>query len=189
MARPTRQLFDNAVFHIIQRGNNKKIIFHTHTDYEKFTELIIKYKQKFPCEIYNYCFMPNHFHLLLKIFSGKDLPKLMQGITQSYNHYYRKIFNHTGYLYENRYKSILVNNDQYLLECGRYIEFNPVRAKIVTHPSEYSWSSYNHYAISTHNILVTKNPAFIDLGRTIQERQKRYIQYVTFPRLSEIAPN
>ena len=81
--------------------------------------------------------MANHFHLLLKVGNGTELPKIIHGITQSYSYYYRKTYKRVGYVYQNRYKSFLIEDDSYLLECGRYIERNPLRAGIVKDLSQY----------------------------------------------------
>ncbi len=182
MSRSSRKIYNGAVCHILQRGNNKNIIFKDDDDYANFLKLIKRYKKRYFFNIYNYCLMPNHVHLLIQIISKTDMPKIFQGIFQSFQFHHRKKYDYCGSLYQNRYKSILVENNSYLLECARYIERNPVRAEIVKQFSEYQWSSYNFYAYGKKNSIITPNPLFFDLARTTNKRRKMYMEYVTQPR-------
>jgi putative transposase len=178
MARQARVLVDGGIYHIVQRGHNKGILFNNANDYKVFKDFIRKYKEKYVFDIFHYCIMSNHFHILLKIHHGDDLPKIVHGITQSYSYYYRKTYHRIGYVYQNRYKSFLVEDDAYLLECGRYIERNPLRACMVKDISDHYWSSYNFYAKGTPDDIITENPFYKDTGRTSEEKQKRYRDYV-----------
>jgi len=94
-----RLIYDGAVCYIIQRGNNRQKVFREENDYWRLLYFIFKYKSKYEFDIYNYCLMSNHLHLLIKISCGRDLPKLMQGIFQSFRFYYRKKYKYTGYLF------------------------------------------------------------------------------------------
>lgn len=166
MPRSKRVLCDDAVYHIIQRGHNKDTLFKASDDHKAFKLFIRRYKERFSFNIYHYCLMSNHIHILLKVSSGKELPRILQGITQSYSFYYRKRYNHSGYVYQNRYKAFLINDDLYLLECGRYIERNPVRAGMVKDPSLYYWSSYNFYAKGKADDIITTNPLYKEMGKS-----------------------
>ena len=163
MGRARRVLFDGGVYHIVQRGHNKDKLFKNAGDYKAFKDFIRRYKEKYIFDVFHYCLMSNHFHILLKVHKGDDLPKIMHGITQSYSYYYRKTYRHTGYVYQNRYKSFSVEDDAYLLECGRYIERNPLRAGIVKELSLYHWSSYNFYAKGMPDDIITENPLYKDM--------------------------
>lgn len=185
MPTQARVIYDGAVCHIIQRGNNRQRIFKEEGDYEKFLSLIVKYRSKYGFDIYNYCLMSNHLHLLMKVTIGKDLPKLMQGVFQSFRFYYRKRYKYTGYLYQGRYKNKAIKTDEYLLECARYIERNPLRAGIVKDLSQYRWSSYYRYAYGIKNDIVAENPIYATLGRSAIERQKAYREYVLTERIYE----
>lgn len=111
-----------------------------------------------------------------------DLPIVMKGICQSYANYYRRTHSHTGYVFQNRYKSIPIDRDSYLLECARYIERNPLRANIVRDISEYPWSSYNYYTDGKLDDIITINPLYEELAKTSKERREAYIEYVSKPR-------
>ena len=180
-----RVVYDGAICHIIQRGNNKQKIFREEDDYEKFLALIKDYKDKYSFEVYNYCLMSNHLHLLIRIVRGADLPKLMQGMFQSFRFHYRKKHEYTGYLFQGRYKSKVVEKDAYLLECARYIERNPVRAGIVKDPFHYKWTSYGFYANGYKNGIITENPMYSTLGNNPYERKYVYKQYLMTDRLYE----
>ena len=182
MPRTKRLVSDDAVFHIVQRGNNKQTIFREDEDFEKFLSIIRKYIAKFKVEFYHYCLMRNHIHILLKIFKKDVLAKIMQGILQSYRFYYKRKYGYIGYLYQGRYKSELIQDDSYLSECGRYIERNPVRAGIVKAPYEYRWSSCKHYTSGQKNDIVTENPLYEGFGKTIESRCSAYKEYVSTAR-------
>jgi len=185
MPTQARVVHDGAVCHIIQRGNNRQRIFREEEDYEKLLYSVLKYKTKYSFDVYNYCLMSNHLHILIKISHGKDLSKLMQGIFQSFRFYYKKKHEYTGYLFQGRYKSKVIETDTYLLECARYIERNPLRAGVVEDLSRYKWSSYLHYAYGLKNDIITSNPAYSALGNTPIEQQKAYREYVLTGRVYE----
>jgi len=179
MPRLQRQICDEGIYHIAQRGNNKNKIFLDEDDYKEFLSLLKRYKHKYLFELYHYCLMKNHIHLLVKIIKKKDMAKLFQGIFQSFQYHHRRKYNYCGSLYQNRYKSILIQTESYLLECGRYIERNPLRAQIVNSPGRYRWSSYLFYATGERNMVITPNPLYAELAKTIQKRRKLYIDYVS----------
>jgi len=126
--------------------------------------------------------MSNHFHLLIRANNAIDLPRFIQGLTLSYGQYYKRTYHHTGHVYQNRYKSILIEHDAYLLECGRYIERNPVRAGIITSAGEYFWSSYKYYANGKYDAIIDMDPVYTTLGNTPKERQEAYKEYVNTER-------
>ena len=111
MPRALRNNYDDCIYHIITRGNNGIELFKKEDDFGAYLSIVKRYKERFEFYIYHYCLMPNHVHILLKITKGKDLPKLMQGIDQSYNHFHRKQYGYRGHLYEGRYKSLLIKQD------------------------------------------------------------------------------
>jgi putative transposase len=178
MGRAKRVLIDGGVYHIVQRGHNKDRLFKNISDIKTFKEFIRKYKNRYLFDIFHYCIMSNHFHILVKIYKGGDLPKVIHGITQSYSYYYRKTYRRVGYVYQNRYKSFLVEDDAYLLECGRYIERNPLRAGMVKDLAHYHWSSYSFYAKGMPDDIITENPLYKNMGKVPDERQRRYRDYV-----------
>jgi putative transposase len=179
MPRRPRHLEDNGYFHVLTRGNNRKIIFRSNGDYEYFVAAIKKYLRKYQIRIFHYCFMPNHLHLLLQVIKAEDLPKFMQGVLQVYGSYFRIKYVSVGFTYQNRYKSIPIDKECYLLECARYIERNPLRAKIVENLKEYSWSSFPYYAQGIDNDIIKEdNPLYIQMSKLKEARQRLYKEYI-----------
>lgn len=179
MPRISRNLTDNGYYHILSRGNNKKNIFCCEDDYIKFLELTSKYLAKYKIYIYHYCLMSNHFHFLLQAPEALHLPKFMQGLLQSYAWHFRKKYNSVGFLFQNRYKSLFIEKENYLLECARYIERNPVRSGTVRDLNKYPWNSFSFYANGLDDpIIMHLNPCYIGLAKSNCDRQRRFREYI-----------
>ncbi len=173
-----RELADNAVYHIVQRGNNKQVIFKEENDFRQFLHSLSKCKNNYSFELYHYCLMPNHVHLLMRIHEKEVTPRLMQALLQSYRFYYRTRYEYVGYLFQGRYRSKMIERDSYLLECARYIERNPVRSGFVSNPEHYRWSSCHSYLDGRLNCILTENPLFRDLGPDDKSRRNAFSEYL-----------
>ena len=103
----------------------------------------------------------------------------MHSLLLNYSRWYRKKRLHVGYLWQGRYKSPLVDKESYFLECGRYIERNPVRAGLAARPENYVWSSYRHYSNGENDPLIDEDPYYGELGSNNLERQVRYCEFVS----------
>ena len=123
--------------------------------------------------------MTNHIHLLVYAATGRGLRHAMQGLNLRYALAYKRRYGHTGHCWQDRFKSLLIVDDAYLLQCGAYGDLNPVRARIVQAPAAYPWSSARAYLAGTADPLLTLNPCYLALGRTPQERQCRYQHFLT----------
>lgn len=178
MARKPRLVMDEGYYHVIQRGNDRRKVFRDNNDYKHFYLLLKKYLKRYPSFLYHYCLMSNHLHLLLKVIEARDLSKLMQGINLSYTLYYKQKYKFTGSLWQGRYKSIVIEKDEYLMECGRYMERNPVRAGLVVDPKDYPFSSYNFYACGIESDIITEDVLCQGMGSGKTERQAKYRDYV-----------
>lgn len=180
MPRRPRVLIDGGYYHILTRGNDRRKVFRYKQDYNYFLKIIKGYLAKFQVNILHYCLMPNHIHLLIQAQKGKDLPKFMQAVLQVYASYFRKKYNSVGFVFQNRYKSYLIEKESYLFECARYIERNPVRAKIVSNLLDYPWSSFSFYTKRIdRGIITTLNPSYLELAKTESERRQLYQNYVS----------
>jgi len=175
---PKREVADNAIYHIVQRGNNKQVIFKDENDFRQFLYSLSKCKDKYTFELYHYCLMPNHLHLLMRIPDKTDAPRLMQALLQSYRFYYRTRYEYVGYLFQGRYRSKMIGQDSYLLECARYIERNPVRSGFVNNPGHYRWSSCHSYLGGRSNCILTENPLFRGLGHDDKSRRDAFLEYL-----------
>ncbi len=144
MARPLRINYPGAFYHITSRGNERKPVFKSNIDREKFLEYLESATLRYNAVIHAYCLLDNHYHFLLETPSG-NLPQIMRHINGAYTTYFNIKRKRSGHLFQGRYKSILVDIDEYAKELSRYIHLNPVRAKIVEKPEEYKWSSFQDY--------------------------------------------
>src|SRR4030042_7194784 len=154
MPRGTRILLDKVCYHNINRGNQKQNLFLEESDFEKYLQLLKHYKKKYTFKLFGYCLMPNHIHLILQPKQSEKLIKFMQGITQTYSIWFNKKYKKVGRLWQGRFKSMVVQKDNYFLECIYYIETNPVRANLVLSPLNYLWSSYRDRVLGNKGNLL-----------------------------------
>ena len=160
--------------HIVQRGNNRQVTFVADGDYSFYRECVKDAADKYGCDIHAYVLMTNHVHLLATPHKRDSISRMMQSIGRRYVQYVNFTYKRSGTLWEGRHKTSLVDTEQYLLLCYRYIEMNPVRARIVEHPADYPWSSYRANAEGKPEMLLREHGKFLELGRTEAERQTAY---------------
>ena len=141
MSRIARAVALGFPHHVVQRGNNREKVFLHDEDKEKYLSFLKKYSDKWNSPILAYCLMSNHVHLLTRPTKNESLCKMMQGITLCYTQYINRTYKRTGRLWESRYHSSIVDKEKYLWAVARYIEQNPVRAKIVNKAEDYPHSS------------------------------------------------
>jgi putative transposase len=142
MPRPQRIQFPNAHYHVMNRGIDGKEIFHNHKSYEIFLEILSESCSRFEVIIHSYCLMPNHYHLLLQT-PKANLAKFMQYISATYTQRYNKFMKKDGPIFRGRFKSLLVEKDDYFLALSRYIHRNPI--ELALDLKDYKWSSYPAY--------------------------------------------
>lgn len=160
--------------HVIQRGNNREPCFYADEDYRRYLDDLSKSIEKYDCRVHAYVLMTNHVHILVTPMVENGVSNMMQALGRRYVYYINKTYNRTGTLWEGRYKASLVDSDQYLFTCMRYIEMNPVRANMVEHPGEYKWSSYHVNAQGIEDSLVEHHPLYLELDKTEESRQLAY---------------
>lgn len=153
MPRRSREPSPTGIYHVMLRGINKSTIFHDEVDYMKMTHLLSVISsptqkngetQQPGCDIYAYCLMPNHLHLLLGE-QGETLERTMKRIGVSYVRYYNQRRNRAGHLFQDRFRSEAVGDSKYFATLLRYIHFNPVAAGMVRLPGHYRWSSWHEF--------------------------------------------
>ena len=147
MARLPRLYVPGCSHHIIQRGNNRDACFFDEKDYAFYLQQLKISAEQSGVAIHAFVLMTNHVHLLVTPSTANACAKMMQSLGRKYVQYINLTYRRSGTLWEGRYKSTLVDSDSYFLTVSRYIELNPVRAKMVTSPSEYVWSSYRANAM------------------------------------------
>lgn len=179
MARKPRIIVPGCTHHIILRGNNKSIIFNNDKDREAFIKYLLESKLKTKSKICAYCLMPNHVHLLIEPSTKDGMALMIQSLGRKYVQYFNRSHKRTGTLWEGRYKSSpIVNKDEYLLACCRYIELNPVRAGLVSEPGQYRWSSYVFKAEGKKDELLDEDSVYKKLGSNSEQRQNAYKKWV-----------
>jgi putative transposase len=144
MTRPLRIQYPDAWYHVMNRGRHGESIYNDEQDYQAFIDLLKETGSMWNIRIAAYCLMTNHYHLLIQTPKG-NLDRCMRHINGIYTQRYNRKHHMDGQLFRGRYKAILVDADNYLLEIVRYIHRNPVRAGIVKHPRDYRWSSHRGY--------------------------------------------
>jgi len=174
MARLPRFVLPGQPQHVIQRGNNREIIFVAESDYHFYLEKLEEVCKRFSCAVHAYVLMTNHVHLLMTPIDEQGIGKVMQALGRAYVQYFNHTYGRTGTLWEGRYKATLLDSEAYLLTCCRYIELNPVRAAMVEHPAEYPWSSYRCNALGEPDSLITPHELYLSLGKSAVSRCERY---------------
>ena len=174
MARLPRLNLPNIPQHVVQRGNNRQVCFFNDTDYAVYLDKLKEYSKKYKVAVHSYVLMTNHVHLLMTPSDKKGISLLMQSLGSYYVRYINYTYNRTGTLWEGRYKSTLIDSDNYFLVVSRYIELNSVRACMVKHPSEYPWSSFRRNALGVDIKLIEPHYCYQSLGNTNKLRQEAY---------------
>jgi REP element-mobilizing transposase RayT len=177
MPRLPRIQFPNAFYHIINRGKDRKNIFHNERYFQLFLDLIAKSHEKYGIIIHAYCLMTNHYHLLIETPNSNisDAMKYINGIyAQKYNFYKKE----DGSPFNGRYKAILVDDANYLATLNKYIHRNPIEIKscnkLVQNLSDYKWSSYRAY------LNIVKRPKWLDINKTLNYLNLSKTNYINF---------
>ena len=133
----------DTVYHVINRSNARIQIFNTDEDYYLFERVLEEANERFNMRILSYCVMPNHWHLVLYPRQDGDLRKFMGWLSMTHTQRWHSSHKTTGsgHLYQGRYKSFLVKTSEYLIQLFRYVERNPLRAKLVKNAEDWKWSS------------------------------------------------
>jgi REP-associated tyrosine transposase len=163
MARRPRIFAPGLLYHVIVRGNQRQKTFLADRDYQAYLERLAKYRGRYRVSVYAYCLMPNHVHLLLGC-SDIPLSRFMQGLQQSYTQYFNRAHHKVGHLFQGRYKAIVCDRDEYLLELVRYIHLNPVRSKLAAMPEAWRYSGHGIYLGRKASGVMDPQPVFKLLG-------------------------
>jgi len=174
MPRKPRMYLDGVPCHVIQRGNNRTVCFYSARDYDTYLDFLSDACQRYSVALHAYILMTNHAHLLMTPTCKQGISRVMQSLGRRYVQYINKQFRWSGTLWEGRHKASLINADEYLIACYRYIEMNPVRAAMVDHPGDYPWSSYHANAYGKIDKHLKPHSLYLALGRDSCERQTVY---------------
>jgi len=158
----------------VQRGNNRQAVFFQAANYRLYLDTLFESAQRYGVSVHAFVCMTNHVHLLLTPWDDGAVSRMMQRLGSTYASVINAGYQRTGSLWEGRYKSSLVDSEGYVLACYRYIELNPVRARMVAHPSEYRWSSYRHNASNVEDYPIRPHAQWLALGADARARRSRY---------------
>ncbi|MHB8496363.1 MAG: transposase [Casimicrobiaceae bacterium] len=174
MPRRARLRVPGITLHVVQRGNNRAAVFFGESDFAFYRHHLRNLAPRFDCSLHAYVLMTNHVHMLLTPHDANGASLLMKHVSQRYVQYVNKVHGRTGSLWEGRYRSCLTQSESYVLACYRYIEMNPVRARMVAHPRDYRWSSYVANASGAPSQWVDPHDEYLSLGRTEADRRAAY---------------
>jgi putative transposase len=160
--------------HIIQRGNNRQAIFTCDADLAAYAHWLKQGAARFDVAVHGWVFMTNHVHLLATPSYDTSLSRLMQFLGRLYVRRFNYTYTRSGTLFEGRFKTSIVQENQYLLTCLRYIELNPVRAGIAKDPGDYRWSSYRSHAFGVRTGLWSPHYLYVNLARNEKQRQQAW---------------
>src|SRR3989304_5211676 len=154
MPRPLRPIDDGLWYHVSNRGNNRQDVFHKPAAFQAFLTALAELKERKPFELYGYCLLNNHFHLLLRPTGDATISRIMQSLLVSHTQRHHRHYKSGGHVWQGGVKRPVIQHDEHLRAVLRYIEANPLRAKIVTRADDYPWSSYRMHGLGEADELV-----------------------------------
>jgi putative transposase len=178
MPRIARLSLPGVPLHVVQRGNNRQACFFHAADYAFYLKTVLSCAVRYEVAVHAYVLMTNHVHLLVTPMEKAGVSRMMQLLGATYVPNINSQYQRTGSLWEGRFKSSLVDSEQYCLACYRYIELNPVRAGMCVSPGDYPWSSYGVNALNQYNPGIEPLPQWLALGETDLDRCSKYRQLV-----------
>lgn len=174
MSRLPRYVLPGVPMHVVQRGHNRQDIFLSTEDHKHYVSWLEEAATTHGLAIHAYVLMTNHIHLLATPATEAALPLTMKAVNQRYTPYLNRRLGRSGTLWEGRYRATVIDSERYLLSVSRYIEMNPVRAGIVSHPASYRWSSFRANALGQLDALETPHETYDALGAEEGGRQTAY---------------
>jgi putative transposase len=180
MPRPLRPIDDGLIYHVINRGNNRQRVFHKPRDFQAFLDALAHLKERQPFKLYGYCLMSNHIHLLIRP-QATSISRIVQSLLVSHTLRYHQHHKSGGHVWQGRFKSPVIQDDEHLLTVLRYIEANPLRAKIVKQAGDYPWSSYPFHGLGMANPLIDSLTTYDELAVHTKTRQRKWSEMIHAP--------
>ena len=177
MPRPLRPIADGLIYHVINRGNNRQTVFSSEGDFKAFLKAIADLKERLAFDLYGYCLMTNHIHLLIRPREG-SISRIVQSLLVSHTQRFHRFHRSSGHVWQGRFKSPVIQDDDHLLAVLRYIEANPLRAKMVERAGDYAWSSFAFHGEGRADPLLDAAPGYDALAAYAAVRQRRWSAYV-----------
>ncbi len=180
MPRPLRPIADGLIYHVINRGNNRQAVFRKAGDFQAFLDALANLKERKPFDLFGYCLLKNHFHLLIRPLET-TISRLVQSLLVSHTQRYHKHHHSGGHVWQGRFKSPIVQDDEHVLTVLRYIEANPLRAGIVADAGDYRWSSYRVHGLGETSELVSPLVTYDRLSPSRAVRRRKWAEKVHQP--------
>jgi putative transposase len=172
-----RPIAEGLIYHVINRGNNRQPVFHGDGDYAAFLQAVADLKERKRFDLFGYCLMSNHIHLLVRPREG-TISRLVQSLLVSHTQRFHRFHHSSGHVWQGRFKSPVIQDDDHLLTVLRYIEANPLRAGIVERAGEYRWSSFGCHGDGRADALLSPIAAYELLAGGAAARRRRWSAYV-----------
>ena len=179
MPRKARIILANTPHHITQRGHNRRSVFAEARDYEYYLRNLFEWKDALGIKLFGWCLMTNHVHLILQ--PGVDTETVgvaMRRVAGRQTRFVNALERRSGTLWDGRYHASPIQTETYLLRCARYVELNPVRAKMALRAEDYEWSSYRAKVGLSEEDGLDLDPCYLALGASQVERAKAYAGFV-----------
>ncbi|PCJ36492.1 MAG: addiction module toxin RelE [Cellvibrionales bacterium] len=178
MARPLRLEYAGAIYHVTSRGDRREDIYDDDGDRRRWLEILGDVCERYNWRVHAYCLMDNHYHLVVETIEG-NLSKGMRQLNGVYTQYFNRRHNHTGHLFQGRYKAIHVDKESYLLELTRYVVLNPIRARMVKKVGAWRWSSYSAMVGKTEApVWLETDWLLSQFGKQRKRTREKYIDFV-----------
>ena len=181
MARHARFILPNVPLHIVQRGNNRQPCFFDEVDHRVYLRALETHAKSYSCAVHAYVLMTNHTHILATPSDREGPARMMKALGQNFTEYINRRRGRTGSLWEGRFWSGMVGDAGYFMRCMRYIELNPVDARMVCRPEDYGWSSYRANAGLAELSWIQPHPDFLHFADDDAARHQSYRAFVSIP--------
>jgi putative transposase len=179
--RLARPIADGLVYHALNRGNNRQVVFAREADFHSFLRALRQTRDRYPFHLYAYCLLSNHFHLVLAPQDGQSISRVLQSLSVAHTWHYHRRQSSSGHVWQGRFKSPLIQQDEHLLAVLRYVESNPLRAGLVADLRDWPWSSYAVHAGLAADELVSAAPVWGGLGKSEPQRQAFWRRWLHTP--------
>ncbi len=171
----------HVALHVIRRAAGRGECFFGERDRTAFLRWLGRYGQRFECSVHAYVLMGNHMHLLATATRRSGIAGLLKTACARHDRYATERLGRACMFWEDGFEASAIHVRRHLYACMRYIELNPVRARLVRHPGAYRWSSYGANALGADDSLVTPHPFYYALGRTAEARRTAYLRQFVQP--------
>ena len=176
MGRTARFSYPRALHHVTMRCNNKEFLFEERS-FRLFLDTLLESRDKFAVDLYNYCLMTNHVHLLFAVPNADTLSAFMHRVANLFARRFNRMRERKGHLWEGRFRSTIVEGATYFLRTMAYLDLNPVRARMVANPADHQWSAHR-YIVAENEAMIILHRDYLALGSGPSERRQAYRQVI-----------